>query len=339
MLSESVAAPVAMSSSASVDVASGYALICTAMPSAAATSRASARSRWLLPAPRPSTGPAPSSHLAGQPLGVRRRRVAAEVAVDDDEHVGLHAPRLRLGAHERGLLVHGRHAGELRGARVGRVELQSAEHHVHAGAIVERLRRDHVRRKLDEVRRERDRVADGDAPQRLLPRRRADVEELLVQRRRLARSAIGMMCVGFLPPTACTGPDGAVDHEVAAGHEQRRHAADLVDEEVAVLVDVRDDEADLVGVRHDHDLRRPPGTDVEPHVAQGVGLHRPERRQPRAHDLLGRRLEPRGAGRQAQFLQQTLIDRHRTYLLEAGCSSLPQQRAAAPGRPAYGLRA
>lgn len=97
---------------------------------------------------------------------------------------------------------------------------------------------------------------------------------------------------------------------MAAGDEQGRHAADLLDGDVTVVVDVGDDQADLVGVRGHDDLRAAGRADVEPDVAQRIGLDFAEGRQAPAYDFLSRRLEPRRARGEAQRPQQFDIGGH-----------------------------
>ena len=107
----------------------------------------------------------------------------------------------------------------------------------------------------------------------------------------------------------------AVDHEVPAGHEQRGETADALDEDVAPLVDVRDDEADLVGVRGHGDERAVLGPDAQPHVAEGVALSLAQRREAAADDVLHRRLEPRRARRLTQSPQQLEVSCHHPSLV------------------------
>ena len=129
---------------------------------------------------------------------------------------------------------------------------------------------------LDELRREGDGVADGDALQSLVARAGADVEELLVQLRRLAALVL-RDDVGRPAPDrhACTGPLAPCDDDAAPGQEQRVDAADLVEVDVAVIVDPGDDQTDLVGVADGDDVRRRRRVDIGPQVAQRVslGLH------------------------------------------------------------------
>ena len=103
---------------------------------------------------------------------------------------------------------------------------------------------------------------------------------------------------------------GAVDNEVAAGHQQRRDATDLLDEDIPFGVDVGHDEADLIGMRGHHDVRAAVRADIEPHVAQRIAADLTERGQAPADHFLDRRLEPCGARGEAQRPQQFDIGRH-----------------------------
>src|SRR5450756_261735 len=179
--------------------------------------------------------------------------------------------------HERlgraGLAHPAREGGDqTRRAGRGRVELEGAHKAVHAGAVVERLGAEDARRQFDELGRERDGVADRDTLERSLPARGADVEELLVEGRRLVALVGGDDVRGLLAADRVHRAARAVDHEMAAGDEQGRHAADLLDGDVAVVVDVGDNQADLIGVRGHDDLRAAGRADVEPDVAQRIGL-------------------------------------------------------------------
>ena len=113
-----------------------------------------------------------------------------------------------------------------------------------------------------------------DHGQGLLGRARADVHELLVQRRRLAQLVLGDDVGRLAPDDGVDGSLRAVDHEVAPREQLRVHAAHLVEEDEALLVDVRDDEPDLVVVARDHDVRGAFGRHLGPQVAQGVRLCR-----------------------------------------------------------------
>ncbi len=79
-----------------------------------------------------------------------------------------------------------------------------------------------------------------------------------------------------------------------------------------MLVDVRDDEADLVGVGGHPDERAALRPYPEPDVAERIAAGLAERRQAAADDVLHRRLEPRRAGRQAQVTQQIDVRSHRS---------------------------
>ena len=139
----------------------------------------------------------------------------------------------------------------------------------------------------------------------------ADVEELLVQLRRRPALVHRDDVAGLAAADGVHGALAAVDHEVAARHQQRSEAADALDEDVALLVDVRDDEADLVGVGGDADQRSVLRPHPQPHVAQGVAPGLTERRQAAADHVLHRRLEPGRTRGQAERPQQIDVVCHR----------------------------
>ncbi len=128
----------------------------------------------------------------------------------------------------------------------------------------------------------------------------ADIEELLVQLGRGAPLLHGDDVARLAAADGVHRALAAVDHEVAAGHQQRSEAADAFDEDVPPFVDVRDDEADLVGVRGDGDEWAALGPHAQPHVAQRIALGHPQRREAPADDVLHRGFEPGRARRQAQ---------------------------------------
>jgi hypothetical protein len=100
--------------------------------------------------------------------------------------------------------------------------------------------------------------------------------------------------------------------EVSPRHEQRRDPPDSLHRQVAVLVHVRDDQADLVGVRDDGDQRAIVRPDPGPDVAERVAVHAAaERAEAAADDVLHRRLEPRRTRRQAEITEQVDMSRHR----------------------------
>ena len=64
------------------------------------------------------------------------------------------------------------------------------------------------------------------------------------------RSSSRSRWIGFLPTTPVTRPLARVEHDALADEDLRVPAADLAEPQVAVVVDVRDDQPDLVDVPH-----------------------------------------------------------------------------------------
>ena len=64
------------------------------------------------------------------------------------------------------------------------------------------------------------------------------------------RSSSRSRWIGFLPTTPGTGPAAGVEHDALADEDLRVPAADFAEPQVAVVVDVGDDQPDLVDVAH-----------------------------------------------------------------------------------------
>ena len=127
---------------------------------------------------------------------------------------------------------------------------------------------------------------------------------------RLGALVLGHLVGWLAADHAVHGALGGLDDEVAAGEELRVHAADLVERDEALLVDVGDDEADLVRVGGDDDVRRTLALDRAPDVAQRVALGRRQRGETLAHAVEHGGFEPGGGGGGAEVAQQVEVGRH-----------------------------
>ena len=151
-----------------------------------------------------------AAELDGQLTELGRGRVARERDVERDRHVGLHAEGRRAGAAQADLLLHARHRddGGRRSSRSVRrriVSIITAQPARSSTALPVNTR---VPLSCMPGAHERDRIADAHAQRLgLLAVGRAEVEEHLAQRDRLARLLRAVtMCAGLVPTTPITGP-------------------------------------------------------------------------------------------------------------------------------------
>ena len=198
---------------------------------------------------RPATQQGGAAHAARLDLGL----VGRELGVDDDHAVGTLAARLHVRAHVARLLLDRREARERRGAGRRGVKLERPRHHVEAGAIVERPAGDDAAGELDEVRREDDGVADGDARQRRLAVGLADVDPVIAQVGGLAALGFGDQVRRPLADHPVDRALATLDDDRPAGQQQVIDAAELVEVDEPVLIDPGHLQADLVGMGGDHE--------------------------------------------------------------------------------------
>jgi hypothetical protein len=101
-----------------------------------------------------------------------------------------------------------------------------------------------------------------------------------------------------------------VDGNGVTRQELAIDAADVVEPDEALLIDVGDDEADLVRVCHHGHLEVTVCPDARPHVAQGVGLWLRHSGQALAHDAHDRALEACGTRRLGKGTKKLDVERH-----------------------------
>ena len=160
-------------------------------------------------------------------------------------------------------------------------------------------------RRLEEPARDRDRVADGHRRERVLPVLRADVNPVFLDLQRLAALVRLHQVDGLLADDAVHAAAGVVDLDALPGQDGRVNAADGRKEKIALLVNVRDHQPDLVAMAGEHHAQRRVRVLDGDHVAVHVGAHLVRRvLEAVADQLLGGLLETGRAGRLDQLLQK-----------------------------------
>ena len=241
--------------SASVPVLRPLAAIEYSMPSASAVSTSSSKTFGDRVEPRPITGPEPSGCDAVFLL-VDTGRVGRVGDVDGDRDVGTQLEGRGAGAEQADLLLHRGDAGH-RAARAGALGAAAGrfERDVGAESVVHRLGDEAAAEHLHRFGADHDRVADADQRLGLLAVGGTDVDVhrfqfddlfALVHLQQVDRLAAG---------DAGDDPVAPAHLDPLADQDLRVPAADRLEPEEALLVDVGDDQADLVDVADDRDQR------------------------------------------------------------------------------------
>ena len=194
--------------------------------------------------------------MAAELLLAHVRRVGRERHVDGDREVGLERERRRPRARERDLLLRHRDRADV-GGRVARLRHQPRRlvGDVAAQAVVHRARDHAPVGVLDGLAGDHRDVADAHQRARVVAVLRADVDVQVLELRGLLALLAVEQVDRPLAHDAGDGPVARRDLEPLADEHDRVPAADRGEPQVAVVVDVVDDQPDLVDVADDREHR------------------------------------------------------------------------------------
>ena len=225
------------------------------IPSASAVSCSSSNADRVERRPALDHRAAPEA-VPAQLLLVEVGLVGRERHVDDDHEVGLQRERRRPRARERDLLLRHRQRAHV-GGRVARLGHQprGLVGHVATEAVVHRARDHPAVRELDRLAGDHRDVADAHERARVVAVLRADVDVQVLELRRLLALLAVEQVDRPLADHAGDRPLARQDVEPLADEHDRVPAADRREPQVAVVVDVVDDQPDLVDVPGDRQHR------------------------------------------------------------------------------------
>ena len=190
-------------------------------------------------------------------VDVDARRAGLVRDVDDDRDVGLQAVGGGARAAERDLLLHDAAGRDVAGRAAGLGDdARGLERDEGAEAVVHRARDDAVVVQLERLAGDHGDVADAHELARLVAVLGADVDVQVAQLGDLLALLLAQQVDRLAPDDAGQRAVARDELTALADEDLRIPAADADEAQEAVVVDVRDDQADLVDVADDREQRR-----------------------------------------------------------------------------------